>query len=391
VPRIKALDGIRGLAILIVLVHNTAWIATGSDYLLLKVTAAITATGWTGVELFFVLSGFLITGILLDDRASPQPVRTFYIRRALRIMPVYYAVLFVAFVVVPLVRDVPAYTAAVGEYHWWYWSFLSNWEGPFTDGVPGLSHLWSVAIEEQFYLLWPLAVLGLSVHGLARLCIALVVATPVLRYALVASGLPSEAAYEFTVARWDALALGALLALAIRHPAWRDELEHEIPRVALVSFVALIVLVGVEHGLQVADIPVQVIGQSLVAMLSACFIFYALKGRSDIGRVVRRLTERAPLRILGKYSYAIYLLHSPLHQVLAPLVSSQVNVGGAVSRMLRLGVYLCSVAVLSVIGAMVSWRFIERPFLRLKDRIAPRPFSEDALSEFTRQEPSRAQ
>ena len=151
---VPAADGVRGLAILVVLIHNAAWINAGTGSFLLKLTLAITSTGWVGVQLFFVLSGYLITGILVDALGSPRYFRHFYIRRTLRIFPLYYAALLVALFVVPQVAQVPAWAAAARQNQWWYWSYLSNWGAPFGHGIAGLPHFWSLAVEEQFYLCW---------------------------------------------------------------------------------------------------------------------------------------------------------------------------------------------------------------------------------------------
>ena len=109
--------------------------------------------GWAGVQLFFVLSGFLITGILLETRDEKGALRRFLVRRGLRIFPLYYATLFVLLVVVP---PDPVVRAALHD-QVYYWLYVSNWAQPFEHKIPTLAHFWSLAVEEQFYLLWPLS------------------------------------------------------------------------------------------------------------------------------------------------------------------------------------------------------------------------------------------
>src|SRR6185503_19750329 len=155
---VPSLDGIRGLAIAIVLVHNGTFILHGSHATLPKVAAAVAAAGWLGVQLFFVLSGFLITGILLDSRTRPQFFRTFYTRRTLRIFPLYYAFLASALFIVPLLANVPDWHATALRNQVFYWTYTSNWANPLGYAIPGLSHFWSLAVEEQFYLFWPVVV-----------------------------------------------------------------------------------------------------------------------------------------------------------------------------------------------------------------------------------------
>ena len=245
---LPALDGVRGLAVLIVIIHNAGWIAGSSEQFIIKLFTAITAMGWTGVSLFFALSGLLITGILLDSRGHNGFFRSFYLRRTLRIFPLYYAfVAGIVFVAAPLAWSAE-WAADVRTGQWPYWLYVSNWTQPFKIDVHGMTHLWSLAVEEQFYLIWPLLAYALGRRGLAKLAVAMIVTAPIIRYGLRAGGLPIDATYFFTFARWDALAAGALLAAMIRDDrerawvvAWRGKLT-----LALVA--ALAVLVVVQRG-----------------------------------------------------------------------------------------------------------------------------------------------
>ncbi|HEX6051682.1 MAG TPA: acyltransferase, partial [Gemmatimonadaceae bacterium] len=171
---VPALDGVRGLAVALVLVCHVAWDFSSPSYMergLIEVARA----GWIGVDLFFVLSGFLITGILLDTRGGPKYFRHFYVRRTLRIFPLYYAILVGVFVITPLVaatRDRRWFTDIVDQ-QGWFWTYTSNvflavtgrWE---QTGI--LGHFWSLAVEEQFYLIWPAVVLLLSPRQLRTAC-----------------------------------------------------------------------------------------------------------------------------------------------------------------------------------------------------------------------------
>lgn len=373
-----ALDGVRGLAILIVVIHNAAWVAGTSEQFLLKLAIAVTATGWIGVQLFFVLSGFLITGILLDSRGRERYFRTFYLRRTLRIFPLYYAFLVLALVIGPLFSTSPAWVASVHSSQWWYWFYMSNWMEPFKGGVHGLSHLWSLAVEEQFYLLWPLVVGALGRRRFTHFCIALMVVTPPLRYVMHLAGFPPTAAYDFTIARWDALAMGGLVAALIRDEhgvAWLGRWRRWITGAALVSLGAVVL---VRHGFHGHDAPVQVFGQSIIAILSSMLICYAVTPASGRGAGVGDLLASRPLRLLGKYSYAMYVFHFPIHQALWHWFGDEVRGADTPSRLLRLGAYVGTVLGLSILSAMLSWRVLEQPLLRLKNRIAPRLMGERA-------------
>jgi peptidoglycan/LPS O-acetylase OafA/YrhL len=155
---IPALDGLRGIAILsVMLLHFTNAIAAlpGSPT---SAARSVFGWGWTGVDLFFVLSGFLITGILLDSKGHPLYFRSFYARRALRIFPLYYAALFLFFVVPRAIPSVPATYSFAWHDQRWFWFYLGNFHPLGPDAKQFIGQFWSLAIEEQFYLVWPLLI-----------------------------------------------------------------------------------------------------------------------------------------------------------------------------------------------------------------------------------------
>jgi peptidoglycan/LPS O-acetylase OafA/YrhL len=172
--RIPALDGIRGLAIALVMFHHfTLYGGMRPDFVLDKVYRHVALVGWVGVDLFFVLSGFLITGILHDSRSDRHYFRNFYMRRTLRIFPLYYGVLAATFLVLPLVLDVSGSCRELLRDQAWYWTYLINvqigldyWPSCFV-----LGHFWSLAVEEQFYLVWPLLLYLLGRRGMLALCV----------------------------------------------------------------------------------------------------------------------------------------------------------------------------------------------------------------------------
>ena len=173
---VPALDGVRGIAIAMVLLHHCGWPRVFGE------------GGWIGVDLFFVLSGYLITGILADTRESVGRGRSFYVRRALRIFPLYYAVLFALFVVAPIVHPISwaQYRALVPEQAW-YWTYLSDWRMAFAHPptVTLLGHFWTLSIEEQFYWVWPVVIWSLTGRAAMRLCGGLLMAASILRVYLV--------------------------------------------------------------------------------------------------------------------------------------------------------------------------------------------------------------
>ena len=219
--RDSALDGLRGIAIGLVLWHHllATYLPVGRGSWLGWLRAG-TGLAWCGVDLFFVLSGFFIGGILIDRRDSPRLARVFYLRRAVRIMPLYYVTLVVT--LLAIVVRVP------GAYHefapWVYATFLTNFALAHThtwDWLP-LSVLWSLAIEEQFYLTAPWVVRVISPSRLPWLAAGLALGAWMARGILLL-WFPSGnfAAHVLMPLRMDGLALGALVAWAVRHDTAR--------------------------------------------------------------------------------------------------------------------------------------------------------------------------
>src|SRR6186997_1549382 len=179
---IPALDGLRGIAIVLVMLHHFTYLrpTSGIDALI----GNVLFFGWTGVDLFFVLSGFLITGILLDTRNSRRYFTTFYARRTLRIFPLYYLILFIALVVLPKFPAVDRVLIGQDELidlppQWPYWLYLTNFSIADRGWVHGWVDVgWSLAIEEQFYLVWPLVIWLCPPRLVALLCAAILVAEP---------------------------------------------------------------------------------------------------------------------------------------------------------------------------------------------------------------------
>lgn len=366
------LDGWRGLAILLVIFHNASYVSPRNGSLVSSVYHTGADAGWIGVSVFFVLSGFLITGILLDSLGQPRYFRDFYVRRTLRIFPLYYAVLLVAFLLVPLLPAAAAWGTVVERDQWWFWTYMSNWHLPADYGVQGFGHFWSLAVEEQFYLVWPALVFFAGRRWFPWIAAGAVVAAPLFRWWTMAEGMPLTAGYGFTVARMDDLAIGGLLAWGLRHEAWRARLfAARIPAIAVLSLGLL--LVGIASGGLPPRTGLTVVaGQSLVSLLTAGLILATLGTEQFWERTSSTLLAHSWLRGVGKYSYAIYVAHLPIHFLLKGWAGG-ILAGAPPLWYTPLEVAYAGLVLLLSLGfAVISWNVLERPLLGLKEVWAPR-------------------
>lgn len=281
-PRAKrypALDGIRGIAVVAVMIFHFFLFgrmvpARGLD----RAAAAVANTGWVGVDLFFVLSGFLITGILFDARGEPRFLRTFYARRVLRICPVYFGVLVVFFLVLPRLFPSSAAVHANTTGQIWFWTYLSNVQialyGWSASSVY-VDHFWSLAIEEQFYLLWPFAVALISRQSLVRTCGVIVGASLLLRIWLHAHGLQT-AAFVLTATRMDSLAIGAALALAVRDAAQLRTVLRWVRPLLATTITLLAVICLARGGFEKSDPVVGTVGYTLIGLTFSGVLLLAI-------------------------------------------------------------------------------------------------------------------
>jgi peptidoglycan/LPS O-acetylase OafA/YrhL len=375
VPRerghIGTLDGVRGLAILLVVAHNFT-LDIPAPSLPLRLLHAITEVGWIGVILFFALSGYLITSILLRTRNDDRYFRNFFARRALRILPLYYTALILTLVVMPRVVTVPPWLAAETKHQVWFWFYLSNWVMPFGNGISILNHFWSLAVEEQFYLVWPLVVWAIAPRRLARLCLVLAAASFASRVAIRASGIVTPIAnYSWTTSRLDALALGALVAVALRDPRAAAALARWRARLLPLLALALLALAGVTSGLGRHQPAVDTVGYSLLALAAALLVAGAIEAGDRRGGFTWKLFSHPALAWLGRYSYGIYVFHGMLCLALPRLLPpSWLKPQGNLAYLAVTGGYLVVAALISVALALVSYHVLEKRFLALKSRFA---------------------
>ena len=362
--RVPELDGIRAIAIWMVLLAHAFYGFVNAPGALAGFPRAVTQIighGWLGVDLFFLLSGFLITGILLDTKARPNYFRNFYIRRVLRIMPLYFTCIAIWSV---------CYDNA-GRYF-----VLSSFFGANLSGVlhihephgPGV--LWSLAVEEHFYLLWPLVVLLLSRRSLLLLASFIIIGTPVLRAIFTARGMDADQIYALSWFRFDGLAAGAMIAIWARSGFAS---AHAARRIAplLLAICAVVSLAGVRFG---------IFGTHTVASVALRYTqVYLLFGALFVLVVSHRgAAWTSPLRwrfmqLTGALSYCLYLVHLSIgdgyeYALNRAGFSPEIQFGPTGAVFVRAGVII----VVSFAVALLSRRYIENPFLALKSRFAGR-------------------
>ncbi|MFN2603060.1 MAG: acyltransferase family protein [Gemmatimonadaceae bacterium] len=371
---VPALDGVRGLAILVVMIghFNLGYYPVYGFEQGLK---TLIETGWWGVDLFFVLSGFLITGILLDAKGSSHYFRNFYVRRVLRIFPLYYGFLFAFFILAPALRPptpggpFDGWRASQG----WYWSYLSNYQLLFPQWVRPypLSHFWTLAIEEQFYLFWPAVVLLASRKGLLRVCLFCICGSLLFRTWLNWAGFNPGLGYRLTPARLDTLAIGAALAVIVRDKAMWVHVRSSVRYIIPGAIVALVILSIPTRGFAQSSIEMETVGYPLVALFSAALIIVAIDPEKRQTRLSRFFQTR-PMRVLGKYSYALYVFHFPLAPTLERMgLTIQTFPTIAGSPLPGAIAFTIISGTISLAAAFLSWNLYEKHFLRLK-RFFPR-------------------
>jgi peptidoglycan/LPS O-acetylase OafA/YrhL len=364
----QALDGIRGLAILLVfLAHIYGTVhyfrATAMGGIL-----ALAAVGWTGVDLFFVLSGFLITGILIRAVNGPRYFRNFYIRRALRILPVFYGVFLLLAILTPFLHL---------EWHRGHIAYLVYCQNIAMSFFPGLTvvnpaiyltHFWSLAVEEQYYMLWPGAIWLLrDERKVMKLCLFLIAFGILLRIALIwllPSRLALDLVYRGLPTHWDGLLLGSWLALAMR----RWSIEQLRRPVQWLLGIGVFVFIGA--GLYARSLAFYTPAMEIFGLPALPLVFAGLLFNCFIpGSWELRFFGLRFLRFLGRYSYGIYVYHVLFFPIMVQgLHWLQAHVPSRAAADL---IYLLLWCLTSVTVAFLSYRYFELPFLNMKERFAP--------------------
>ena len=355
IPYYPALDGIRGLAIiLVILTHNFGY-TTYFQF------------GWMGVDIFFTLSGFLITQIIMKTVHEPGFLKKFYLRRMFRIAPVYYGTLVVCLILLPLFPIKNADLTYFTSNQVWIWIYAQNWLFIFKEpyGAKYLLHLWSLAVEEQFYLFWPLIVLLVrKPKKLFFIVLSLLVLTLIGRYFVWTSHIENLNYYHlYTFTRIDGICIGCMLALLLEVNTALVR-RYTLPVVlafAAFNFVFYFINKSSFHSLPYLAI----LGYTSFALLFGYLIYEASLNQKGILNI---LFNNRIMRFLGKISYGLYVFHWPIHLFLFPVFE------GILLNNLGLPLYLVPklssaiTIIIAIIVSSLSYKYFENYFLNLKKR-----------------------
>jgi peptidoglycan/LPS O-acetylase OafA/YrhL len=347
-----ALDGLRGIAILLVVFyHNFGFI----NYFFF---------GWLGVDLFFVLSGFLITDILLKTRNSPHYLKNFYLRRILRIFPLYYITLIFFLLFLPNFSPNILNLNYYLQKQAWFWTYLQNWLfifRPPSAGAASLHHLWSLAVEEQFYLLWPFIILLFKKQkAIIFLLIAVLMAVITLRFLLWTYQIENLAYFNlYTFSRIDGICIGGLLAVlrVVNHRVVNRYFTLIILALAALNFAFYFF----NKQNQFSYPYLAISGYTTFAIIFGLLVNEGVE-RQDTA--ISKILAFKPFQFFGTISYGLYIFHWPLYLMMARAFKTWLHPADiAINYSIIVSLFATA---LSILLAWLSFHFFEKRFLALK-------------------------
>jgi peptidoglycan/LPS O-acetylase OafA/YrhL len=349
-----ALDGLRGFCCLLVIFYHTFY------FVLHKYLSVI----WVSIDIFFVLSGFLITDILLNIPLDKISLKTFYIKRALRVFPLYYASLIIFFIILPLLSVNLINFDYYIQNQIWFWTFLQNWRMIFKNpNQSGLVHLWSMAVEEQFYLLWPLVILVVKKpQRLLWIILVLLIAVIIGRFWLWNMQIEELAygnLYSFT--RIDGICVGCIVAILkkIKPGYINKHIAVFVTIIAGLNFLFYFLNRNDSYPY------FGMIGFFTFSMIVGILVDEIINHDKSFFTLIFNVS---PLRFIGKISYGTYIFHLPLYLALSPYLEhwSTLNI-----KFLPAPYFASTILTISsfIIG-FLSYKYFENYFLKIKSRIA---------------------
>ena len=354
-----ALDGLRGIAILsVILFHNFEY-------------TNVFSLGWLGVDLFFVISGFLITTILLTTVNNLHYFRNFYIKRILRIFPLFYVSLILILYVLPLIWS--EYSDRIlyyKHYQLWFWTFLQNWllglNFPNENTSPIIQHFWSLAVEEQFYLIWPLLIFWIKNPKILCLLVTiLLLGVNILRASLLLlhlDAIPFGTIFPFT--RIDGICAGSLLAL-ILYLKLKIKIRH------FVIIGSIILSLNFLFYILYPNYMLNLIYFSCIGYTSFSFLFsiiiYLLLNKSSY--FISIVFENRIIKLIGKVSFGLYIIHYPVYVVMGPHLRDWAKLTGLPNQLISVFASVLT-TIIGIILSIFSYYCFEIYFLRLKKKFS---------------------
>lgn len=333
-------------ALMIMFCHFFLYANSKNDiFLILK---KVSVFGQTGVSLFFVLSGFLISRILIHTKEEPNYFRNFYLRRILRIFPLYYFFLFLYYFVFPIIFSESIHPFSEQKY---FWIYFQNIARTFEWKSEGPVHFWSLAVEEHFYFFWPVLFFFFSIKRLSQIIIGIVVFAFLLRLIMLEYDL---SVYYFTLTRMDELAIGAFLAILEKKGRLTEENTKYFQIICLGILIPLVVVWFFYTG--EGNVTIQAIKYLLQSIVFFCFIGWVISAKSNF--LFRKILSLKVLSFTGMISYGLYVFHPLCFQLVNRFILTQYSTVN----------FLISFIVTFLI-AVLSYYFLELPFLRLKRKL----------------------
>jgi len=346
----EELDGIRGLAAVMVMIFHFFQCQIPTTPITSLVTK-ISMFGQTGVTLFFVLSGFLITRILISTKSSKNYFSSFYLRRSLRIFPLYYFFLILIYYIIPIFVSSPIIEF---KYNWYYWFYLQNFAITFKWPYDGPIHFWSLAVEEHFYLFWPLIVYISSTKNLLRISIWICIIAIAIRYILL---IQNYDVFYFTFTNMDSLATGAILGII--EVKRRSLTLKSFYKYSLLAVTLITIFIWGYWGGQRNNI-IQILKPTLLNALYFSLIGFVITLNE---KNTLKISLSSPLsKYIGRISYGLYVYHPLCYSFIIPTMEDK-------------NLFFCLIICIavSIIIATLSYYLFEQKFIELKRFFIAKP------------------
>jgi peptidoglycan/LPS O-acetylase OafA/YrhL len=366
ITRIKELDGLRGIAVVLVMASHIFRRANEfTQHPVLYSISNVAALGWVGVDIFFVLSGFLITSILFNAREKQHYFRNFYVRRILRIVPLYYIVMLVVFqIVIPI--KTPEFVDKIPKLIPFQLLYLQNWVvlTPWAESSVYIGVTWSLAIEEQFYLFWPALIYFIKKESLFKWGLGYFLLSGIIRTAGILLWKDTFQAIHFfyynSFTRFDELILGGLLAIVISSDHWQGKIKTIAQPMFFTSLFVFIAFSIIDQSpLNFRHIPINLVGYTSMSILTSALIsIFVIRPENSL---IRRIFRNGILTFLGKYSYAMYLFHIPVLLILLDLLWWTHYRGWKMYVL-----FIASSFLVTIVLSFASWHLFEKHMLNFK-------------------------